>query len=105
MKIRNGFISNSSSTSFVIFATKKQIDEAFKKIDKKYRAWVKSTFIRPILIEKIKFESKEYLRCAGLYDYNQAPVDWTKDEDIEGVIDTVEQFFQDIGPISFLTKV
>ena len=41
MKTRNGFVSNSSSTSFVIICPKKAFDNYTKKAHPFYKAWIK----------------------------------------------------------------
>jgi len=39
MKIRHGFVSNSSSSSYVIIVTQKDHDEILKKMHPYYKAW------------------------------------------------------------------
>jgi len=41
MKIRNGFVSNSSTSSFVIMTTKENSDLAIKKLQPYFQKWLK----------------------------------------------------------------
>jgi hypothetical protein len=56
MKIRSGFVSNSSSTSYVIVTTKKNYDKVLKKSDELTKYIVKE-------IEKIGKEVFNKLKC------------------------------------------
>ena len=44
MKIRNGFVSNSSSSSFLVVCPKDQFDEAVQKAHPFYQKWVETGF-------------------------------------------------------------
>lgn len=104
MKIRTGFVSNSSSSSFVVFATEKQIDEALKKIDKKYRSWIETRFTKHSV--KVKFEGKEYLRKLGDYNTDDMPSEFCDDdEDIDNFNTAIDKFFDDIGPVSCIDPI
>lgn len=44
MKVRNGFVSNSSSSSFVIVTTKDEHEKAFKKLNQEEKNIIKDSF-------------------------------------------------------------
>lgn len=62
MKIRLGFVSNSSSSSFVAFAEKKDYDEAIKQLDGEHQRIL--GFFPP---EIVSYKKKEFVK---LIDYN-----------------------------------
>lgn len=77
MKIRNGFVSNSSSSSFVVLTTKENIKEALDKLPKKIKKFMKDTFIcSPTHVE---VDGKKYLLYSGTY-YTD---DWSSELNIE----------------------
>lgn len=96
MKIRSGFVSNSSSSSFVVFATKEQIDEALSKVDKKFKGMIKKTFVTGS--KKIKFKDEIYLRNLGTF-YSE-DLYGEEDFDEEAFMSESLDFFKNIGPVS-----
>lgn len=101
MKIRNGFVSNSSSSSFVVFATQKDIDAALKEVvNPEIRKWIKQTFIS--YGQKVRFNGKEYIRKVGSWTNEDMP-GWERDDfDEIGVFYVTETFFHRIGPVSII---
>lgn len=65
MKIRNGFVSNSSSSSFVILATKDKVKEVLNGFTTKERKFIKNV-LPPS--EKIKFNGKQYVEYLEMYE-------------------------------------
>jgi len=55
MKTRNGFVSNSSTSSYVIVARSKSHENVVKELHKYYRAWLKEK----VDIVKKKFDGKQ----------------------------------------------
>ena len=61
MKIRNGFVSNSSSSSFIIVTTQEVLDKALKKLN----AFGLVVFNTEYQLEKKKFGGKDVLVAYG----------------------------------------
>jgi hypothetical protein len=72
MKNRNCFVSNSSSSSFVIISTKENIKESLDKLPKKVKKFIKDTFINSS--RKVDIDGKEYLLYMGEYYTDDWPV-------------------------------
>ena len=69
MKTRTGFVSNSSSSSFVVIVTKEQIKNALETVEKtfgeEWRSFINNTFLN--YSETVKFEGKDFVRSLGTY--------------------------------------
>jgi len=66
MKIRNGFVSNSSSSSFVLVSTKESYDKAIKKLNKEAAETIKNA----VSFDKIGTQEVAviaYHQCDGEY--------------------------------------
>lgn len=99
MRIRSGFVSNSSSSSFVVFAQKKDIDKALSEIvDPKMRKWIREKFVS--CGDKVNFEGKQYIRKVGIWTNEEMPRWEGEDFCEEDCFETARTFFNRIGPVS-----
>jgi hypothetical protein len=99
MKTRSGFVSNSSSSSFVVFATKKDIEQALSEItDSKFRKWIREEFVS--YGDKVRFNKKEYIRKVGMWTNENWPIDEDNNVSEEDCWAIAKQFFGRIGPVS-----
>lgn len=62
MKIRNGFVSNSSTSSFVLIVTKKAYDKALSELDKEAQSLIK------IWSKKGKFNGQDIIYFHSMSD-------------------------------------
>jgi len=76
MKIRNGFVSNSSSSSFFIVSPKEAHDKALKKLHPYYQKWI-NDIVQPqeakICGNKVVVVSWHY------YSDSQEPMKWNEE--------------------------
>ena len=108
MKTRSGFVSNSSSSSFVICAPSSQIQNALVQLDEELGAgwgdFISSTFFRDGT--PIDFNGSEYIRYLGIsytdsWDWPRSipqPEDGYDSEELQRK--AVLRFFELTGPVS-----
>lgn len=95
MKLRKGFVSNSSSSSFVLVTTKENHDKVYDKLSDFEKAVIKSiTFETKVYgIDSIGYET---WYDQGSSSYDHLDVDW--DEDVpdeyedEGYYEVIEKY-------------
>ena len=108
MKTRSGFVSNSSSSSFVVFALPTQIQNALIQLDKEMGAgwgdFISTTFFQDGT--PIDFNGSEYMRYLGV-SYTDSwewprnipqPEDGYDSEELHR--NAVLRFFELVGPVS-----
>ena len=61
MKIRNGFVSNSSSSSFVVMSDKETIKQALSFLTPKQRKFIKDEILGIADREKVMVDGKQYI--------------------------------------------
>jgi len=75
MKTRQGFVSNSSSSSFVMLSTKENIKQALDILSPKERKFIKEQFVTNGSREKVLVDGKEYELRFGTYYTDDWPID------------------------------
>jgi hypothetical protein len=74
MKIRNGFVSNSSTSSYVIVCKKDINDKAVKKLHPYFQEWLKQR----TYMEEQKFDGKDVVVVSGHYcSEDDSPLDYS----------------------------
>lgn len=93
MKIRTGFVSNSSSSSFVLVATKEAVEAVFKKTSLYVEAVAKH------IKTETEFLGKEVCvfngtmgNCSSWDDFDEDSIPMPEDEDFNGTYDAWETF-------------
>lgn len=95
MKIRNGFVSNSSSSSFVVIATKEKINEALNLVTEKYRKFIRSTFVSGR--SKFTWNGIEYLKKFDTYYTDNLFEYFKEDVSEEEMWEQIRIFFDALG--------
>ena len=103
MKIRQGFVSNSSSSSFVVSCPVTIAKKALKLVDPKIRDHMKDWFLRDENI--VNNKGVKWYSSGGLFESDEtygvmcdAPVSGGKDEQL--AFDEIGKFFAALGPLS-----
>lgn len=88
--------------SFMVFSTEEQINKALSEIrNMRFREIIKKTFIDGH--DKVMFEGKEYCRFTSITNpYEEFVTD--NSDAFNDYCETVETFFDNIGPISCLEE-
>jgi len=92
MKMRCGFVSNSSSSSFLLITTQKTFDEVISTFEGEEKK-----FILSILPEKVSFnlDDKKYIQfCSIIYSENMADAAYNISQDINDRYDDIFDDFK-----------
>ena len=100
MKIRNGFVSNSSSSSFVISTSKKIAMKALDKVCPKIRPHMKEWFIDNM--RTIDYNGQEWISAGGLFSSDETYGILADDNEDESLaFREINIFFDNLGPFSY----
>jgi len=94
MKIRNGFVSNSSSSSFVIVTDKETFEDVLNTFSETERDFLREIFYDT---EEMKLDGKEYITLFGeLQSESICEIWWETNPDDSGddAVDTVDSFIE-----------
>ena len=100
MKIRSGFVSNSSSSSFVILAKDEDIKNALNVLKPAEKKFIKNQFL--LDGTKVLVENIEYKLCHGSYYTDNWDIG--EDEDEEDRWNTIKVFSKLVKPICIIVE-
>jgi len=86
MKIRNGFVSNSSSSSFVIVTTKETFKNVLSAFTKEEQIFLQQIFNSP---EKMKLDGKDYITFFGELNSEYVCEVWEETSPDDGDVDSM----------------
>lgn len=115
MKIRNRFVSNSSSSSFVILSTKENIKQALDLLPPKAKKFIKESFVMSGERETVLVDGKQYELRFGTYFTDDWPIDECECENPEKckckyfmseeeIFDNIKLFERNVKPLCFIKE-
>ena len=112
MKTRNGFVSNSSSSSFVILSTKESLKAALDTLDPKARKFIKSQFVMSGDKKNVTIDDKKYELRTGVYYNDEWPIECDCDSKKcrcgamteEEIFENIKLFEKLVKPICFISE-